>query len=199
MWKQLLLKLPLVRAPSFRVVKKTFLTLSSAQLLNIDLPDVKEDFVQDLDLSNLRFSSEVKSACSKSDEAIRELIQTLNACIEEICEQYQHCVAKQIEITVTGMNVDPIGKHWDDLTKYRVEANDLKLEFEKYRMLVERIGQIIYNQTFSSVIAGSEASDVVTSDYESLKNLVEQKNEENRFWDSKLLDVNAKSILTGVY
>lgn len=167
---------------------------AAATILN--LPEEESQEKNDYDI---QFSKEVQEACSKNDSALKELIQVLSSCVIEISKEYQQNITQQIELIKRCTQLGPVGEHWDDLTRFRVEATELRQELTKYEALVQKVGQMAYNQAVTSLLSGIEnAMDLLEVDFRNLENLVKRLTKENYESEMKLLRANRDSILHGV-
>lgn len=141
--------------------------------------------------------ADVKKACDNTEYAIINLMTVIKQCIHEISEEYRTCIQKQIDIIMSATEMGPIGPHWDDLTKYRVQANDLKLELDNYRALLKSIGTIAHEQSVVSLLTGAnETLDLVAEKYVKLNEVVEQEYSENFHYELSLLYANRNHILS---
>lgn len=81
-----------------------------------------------------------------SHQIEKDLIQLmlfLKSGMLNACEQYVDCLIHQIEITKESAELGPIGAHWDQLTEFRVKANELKSTLIRYQVLLKRMEQIV--------------------------------------------------------
>ncbi|KAI4465862.1 hypothetical protein MML48_3g00016829 [Holotrichia oblita] len=146
--------------------------------------------------NDVQFLQDIRKACSKNDNALKELMDVLTSCITEISKEYQENTAKQIEIISRCTKLGPVGEHWDELTKYRVEATELRQELTKYELLVQKVGQMAYNQAVTSLLSGIEdAMDLLEVHFSNLEKTVDKLSKENYQWETKLLKANRDSIL----
>lgn len=84
--------------------------------------------------------------CKASDVIERDLInmmELLKTAVEAACEQYVTCLIQQIELTKENLQLGPIGAHWDRLTEFRVQGNELRSSLIKYQVLLERMNEIV--------------------------------------------------------
>lgn len=183
-----------------RILYHSAFLMSTANVMLDYLPDdtpeeiCNETLVTNID--DLQLTADIEATYAQSGEALGNLIKTLHTCIQEICEQYQHCIAKQIEITMACMQMDTLSPQWDEITKYRVSADDLRVEFIKYKTLAATIGSIVNNERFKSETPLSKGEIThVAEAYKGLIDMIEKQTKENSSWDSKLVDVHMKSIL----
>lgn len=140
---------------------------------------------------------DVKRACDNTESAIINLMTVINQCIHEISEEYRLCIQKQIDIIVSATEMGPIGPHWDDLTKYRVQASDLKLELDNYRALLKSIGSIAHEQSVVSLLTGAnDTLELIAEKYVKLNEIVEQEYSENFHYELSLLYANRNHILS---
>lgn len=147
-------------------------------------------------LADIIDSESVQIACTKSDEALKELLNTLTMCIVELSKEYQNCLMRQIEITYNCTQIGPVGEHWDELTEHRVRARDYKDELIKYEALICNIGQMVYNQALNSLYSGNpQAMELFSIEYDRLERLVRDEKKEILYWEKKLLSVNCDSII----
>ncbi|GJQ84919.1 hypothetical protein Trydic_g526 [Trypoxylus dichotomus] len=141
--------LPVVRSSQVRTICFLNATVTLSQLPG-------QEYNQQESENDIKFLSDVKKACVKNDDALKELMEVLTTCVIEISKEYQENAAKQIEVIRRCTQVGPVGEHWDELTKYRVEATELRQELTKYEMLVQKVGQMAYNQAVTSLLSGVE-------------------------------------------
>lgn len=140
--------------------------------------------------------NQIETATLKSTDALIELMHTLNLCMVEISKQYRECMEKQIQITDLSI---PTDENWDELTKYRVEANELKTEFTKYELLLDKVGQMVFNHAVTSLMGGNEAAlDVLNHEYNRLVNFVQNLVKENKELESRLLLAKRNNIIQGL-
>lgn len=144
--------------------------------------------------------SDVKNACDNAEAAIIELMNVIKKCIDEISQEYRSCIQNQIDITISATANGPFGPHWDNLTQYRVQADDLKRELENYRCLLTNIGQLAQEQSLVSLFVGTkETLELVVEKYSNLAALVQHTFDENAQYEKKLLRVNREHILLTNY
>lgn len=139
---------------------------------------------------------DVKKACETAENAIVSLMNVIKQCIHEISEEYRICVQKQIDIIKSATDLGPVGAHWDDLTKYRVQANDLKQELDNYRTLLRNLGNIAHEQSVVSLLSGAKDTlELITDKYNKLNELVEQEYSQNFHYELNLLYASRDHIL----
>lgn len=139
---------------------------------------------------------DLKKACASSEKAIVELLTVIKKCISEISKEYRVCIERQIDITKSATDVGPIGAHWDDLTKYRVQANDLKQELANYQSLLKTLGQIAHDQSVVSFLTGAKDDlDLINEKYVKLDEAVQEELKENQKYEMRLMFANRDSIL----
>lgn len=143
-----------------------------------------------------QLEDDVKRACDNTESAIVNLMTVIKQCIHEISEEYRVCIQKQIDIISSATEIGPIGKHWDDLTKYRVQASDLKQELDNYRALLKSIGSIAHEQSVVSLLTGAKDTlELIAERYTKLNEIVEQEYSENFHYELSLLYANRDHIL----
>lgn len=148
--------------------------------------------------SEERLTEEIQSACHKNVEALVELMHTLNVCMLEINKEYKNCVEQQILLTTQCTKMGPLGEHWDELTKYRVQADELKMEFNKYELLIQKIGQMVFYQAVTSLMSGNEKElDLLNFEFSRLEKLMRDIVQQHKDLDLKLVVANRESILYG--
>lgn len=141
---------------------------------------------------------EIKAACENSESAVTDLMIVVKKCITEISKEYRKCIEKQIEITTTATEMGPVGAHWDDLTKYRVQAEELKHELTNYQNLMKTLGQIAYDQSMVSFMSGAKENlSLLSEKFAKIDELVKEELQENQKYEMKLLSVHRESILKG--
>lgn len=139
---------------------------------------------------------DLKKACETSEKAIIDLLLVIKKCISEISKEYRLCLERQINITKSATDAGPVGAHWDDLTKYRVQANDLKQELANYQALLRTLGQIAHDQSVVAFLTGAkENMDLITEKYAKLDEAVQEELKENQKYEMKLLFASRDSIL----
>lgn len=139
---------------------------------------------------------DVKKACDNTENAIVNLMTVIKQCIHEISEEYRMCIQKQIDIISSATEQGPVGSHWDELTKYRVQANELKVELENYRSLLKGIGNIAHEQSVVSLLAGTNKSlELITEKFTKLNDLIEKEYNQNFHYELNLLYANRDHIL----
>ncbi|KAK9703629.1 hypothetical protein QE152_g29215 [Popillia japonica] len=170
--------------------------IKTTALLSVAAVVTNSDNTEKRNENDLQFLQDIRSACSKNDNALKELMDALTSCLTEISREYQENTAKQIEIISRCTQLGPVGEHWDELTKYRVEATELRQELTKYELLVQKVGQMAYNQAVTSLLSGIEdAMDLLEVHYSNLEKTVAKLSKENYQWETKLLKANRDSIL----
>lgn len=149
--------------------------------------------------ADLGFLKEVRKACIRNDDALKELMDVLSECLIEISKEYQANIDKQIEIIKKCTTLGPLGEHWDELTRYRIQGTELREELTKYEVLVQKVGQMAYNQAVTSLLSGIEdAMDLLEVHYSKLEKTVTKLAKDNYYWETKLLYANRDSILHGL-
>lgn len=139
---------------------------------------------------------DLKKACETSEKAIVDLLMVIKKCISEISKEYRTCLERQINITKSATEVGPVGAHWDDLTKYRVQANDLKQELANYQALLRTLGQIAHDQSVVAFLTGAKDNmDLISEKYAKLDEAVQEELRENQKLEMRLLFANRDSIL----
>lgn len=139
---------------------------------------------------------DVKKACDNTEIAIVNLMGVIKQCIHEISEDYRVCIQKQIDIISSATELGPIGPHWDELVKYRVQANELKVELDNYRSLLKSIGSIAHEQSIVSLLTGTKHTlELIADKYTKLTEMVEQEYSENFHYELNLLYANRDHIL----
>lgn len=158
-----------------------------------------EEEQEETDKIEVQSLNEVKNACIKNDDALKDLIEVLSACLVEISKEYQQNIEHQIEIIARCTKLGPVGEHWDELTKFRIEAIQLREELTKYELLVQKVGQMAYNQAVTSLLSGIEdAMDLLEVNFSNLEKTVSKLSKENYQYETKLLKANRDSILHGL-
>lgn len=138
----------------------------------------------------------VKKACDNTENAIVNLMSVVNQCVHEISEEYRTCIQKQIDIISSATELGPIGSHWDDLTKYRVQASELKVELDNYRSLLKSIGNIAHEQSIVSLLTGAnDTLELITEKFSALNQMVEEEYHQNFHYELSLLYANRDHIL----
>lgn len=133
---------------------------------------------------------------SKSSQSLMELMHTINFCIIEITQQYRQCLAKQINITSSTNITD---ENWDDLIRSRVEAEELKLEFDKYKLLVHKMEQYIFSHAVNSLMNSDKTLlDDLNHELNILMNFLQNLEKENKDLEIKLLKAQRNSIILGL-
>lgn len=166
---------------------KTSFTTGAASLFGVDKKNQAAE-----DTANKK----VQDACLKNVEALVELMHTLNMCLIEISNEYTMNVQNQINTTRECMKMGPIGEHWDKLTQYRVESEDLKLEFAKYEMLIQKVGEMVFYQAVTSLMSGQENEmDLLNYEYSLLSKLLENLLQQRRELEMKLIEAKRDSIV----
>lgn len=176
------LQLQVLMALSFINERRTSDRTSTSPPQRVPLPD-KDKF------------DEIKT---KSTEALMELMHTINFCIIEISQQYKQCLEKQIKIT---SSVDISDECWDDLIRCRVEAEELMLEFNKYKLLVHKVEQFVFSHSVKHLMtADSHNLDMesLNQEYNTLLRFLENLDKENKELENKLLVAKRNSIIQGL-
>lgn len=138
----------------------------------------------------------INSINTKTTEALLELMHTINFCIIEISQQYKDCLERQISITNSK---DLTDENWDDLIKCRVEAEELKLEFDKYKLIIHKVEQFVFSHAVKNLLNGNESIiDDLNHEYNTLLNFLRNLERENKELESKLLKAKQKSIIQGL-
>lgn len=146
--------------------------------------------------SHSELEKEVDLACEKGEQSVISLLDTIKTCITEISKEYRDCIEHQINITASAIQLGPIGSHWDELTKYRVHADDLKHELANYQALLKMLGQLTEDQAFVSFMSSAKGSlDLANEAYSETNELLQQELKENQTCDMRLLIVSRDSIL----
>lgn len=139
---------------------------------------------------------DVKKACNNTEHAIINLMGVIRQCIHEISEEYRVCIQKQIDIIASATELGPVGPHWDELIKYRVQANELKAELDNYRSLLKSIGSIAHEQSIVSLLTGTKQTlELIADKYTTMNELVEKEYNENFHYELNLLYANRDHIL----
>lgn len=142
---------------------------------------------------------EIDLACEKGEQSVILLLDTIKTCITEISKEYRDCLEHQINITASALQLGPIGAHWDELTKYRVHAEDLKHELANYQALLKMLGQLTEDQAFVSFMSSTKGSlNLATEAYSKTNTLLQQELQENRTYEVRLLIISRDSILKTV-
>lgn len=139
---------------------------------------------------------DVKKACDNTEHAIVNLMGVIKQCVHEISEEYRVCLQKQIDIISSATELGPIGAHWDELVKYRVQANELKVELENYRSLLKSIGSIAQEQSIVSLLTGAKHTlELIAVKYKTMSEMIEKEYSENFHYELSLLYANRDHIL----
>ncbi|GLV37210.1 hypothetical protein CBL_01960 [Carabus blaptoides fortunei] len=138
----------------------------------------------------------LKDGCIASEKIVNELIKSLQAAIVDTCEQYRFFLLKQVEIYENGMYMNPLDEYWDTLVPYRIEADNLKKQFNSYENMTEYVRQIAYGLALcSAAIENMDFKDCASNEFLELKQILKQQAVENMKLETKLMQINMKSII----
>ena len=150
----------------------------------------------ELEAEKMELSKDIQNICSKNDCALKELMQELSECIIEISKEYQEIIQREINVIAKCTELGPVGEHWDELTQYRIQASELKEELSKYEVLIQKVGQMAYNQAVTSLLSGIEnAMELLDVHFCNLEKILTELTKDNYNWEIKLLHANRDSIL----
>lgn len=162
---------------------------SEVSELSVDLKSEKNKY-------NKSYKELLKKSCLNNELRINELMKTLEEALRITSEKYRNCLEEQINILKQGHSVDPLDKYWDKLVPHRVEADNLKTEFESYRSMVDYIGQLAFNMAFcAAAIENLDAQDLVCGEFQYLEQITKEQINENMKKERILLEVNKRNIM----
>lgn len=151
--------------------------------------------IEQFNEKDFSIEDELFIATEKGEIYLLQLIIFLRSVVLKACTEYTDCLIKEIEIVKISTKVGPIGTHWDQLTEYRVKANELKSSLIRYEVLIKRMEEMVLSSANNT---SSEHADQLKPEMDQLQSLLSKQLEEIHKYEIELLTANRDSILNSV-